>query len=77
VSDLSTIDPNGVCVVHEDGEDGDAAPWRDGHEAGLDACDVGQDVVDWDTGVVKCGLRYGVVLDRFCTLAVGKGVVEG
>jgi len=65
VSDLSAIHPNGVRVVHEDGEGGDAAPYRDGHEAGLDACDVGHDVVDWDAGVGKCGLRYGVVLDRF------------
>ena len=65
MSDLSAIQPNGVRVVHEDGEDGDGAPWRDRHEAGLDTCDVGHDAVDWDAGVGKGGLRYGVVLDRF------------
>ena len=60
---LAAVEPDGARVVDEDGEDGDlGGVGGNGHEAGLDARDVGHDAVDGDAGVGKGGLCYGVVL---------------
>lgn len=62
VARLTAVDPDRVGVVDEDGVGRRARVECDGHEAGLDARDVGHDVVDGHARVVEGGLRCGVVL---------------
>jgi hypothetical protein len=63
--DLPTVEPDGIRVVDEDGEDRNGGVRRHGHEARFNASDVGHDAVDWDTRVAESGLRYGVVLRKW------------
>jgi hypothetical protein len=63
--DLPTVEPDGICVVDEDGEHGNGGVRGNGHEARFNTSNVGHDAIDWDTRVAECGLRYGVVLRKW------------